>query len=263
MRLVLDLVLERADVDVLLNCLFINKRIHGMIVTMIHYELTIIKRMSPHYRGDVYQAIWHSHTSEGEMVGYKYNETTHHRMVKIYGKLYEFNMDHSASYIRTGVMFNPGRFISDMCILLADYYHKIPSDIIIIIFQIIFRRCSYDRICSCVTFHLDDCRYVQIARYILSKGFNVNSLIRTRQGNKVYDTTLLIFAIINCDVPMISLLLEFKPNLSIVDENGGSALLKFDDTFRWTILNPNIYRDTDFAWRTIHSFIALRNAQRV
>ncbi len=112
-------------------------------------------------------------------------------------------------------------------------------------------------------FCLNDCWWVTIAASILRRGFNVNSLIRVKRGNKIYDTTLLIVAMDYYDIPMINLLLEYKQNLSIVDKNSDSALLRFSDDFKDIILNLNICGDTNFTQRAIKNFEALKAEQHI
>lgn len=225
-------------------------------------EFNLIRQLRTVY-GDIYQGIWLSHTTIGETFGYTYNEYTHRRLVEIYGRLYKFNMDPYAGYIYNGVMYNSSRFMIDMCILIVDYYHKIPKEMFVIIFHIISARNTWDTICECESDHGIDCLYIRLAKFILQKGLNVNSMVYTRSGNRIFNTPLITFALTGLDPAMIDVILDHNPDLSIKDSSGNSAVTIFTDEYKRNLLDWRVCGDETYVQKVIDKFEALRNAQHV
>jgi hypothetical protein len=225
MCLVLDLVLEYADTATLLNCMFIDKHVHGVVMRILDREFTAIRDMSDRNNGDIFLGI---------QCG---NPELHHRILEIYGRLYPFNINPiwNTRY-RKHVIF-------DFITLSNQYYHKMPLHAITFIICVTFRRYMY----------LSDYCHVFLGAVhnILTKGFDVNLMINIVPNHK---TTILIHALMVIDPVMVELVLDAHPDILLEDELGMSAISVFDSYFKVNVVNTHVCSDQVMACRIIDKF---------
>jgi len=253
MELVLDLVLEYVDIQTLLNCIFLSKHTHVAVMCALAPELSLIRKLSAEYVGYVFGGLW-ANWELARVRPIPYSEKMHVRVLHVYAKLYTFK----ELTVTIHDLTVPKRFLADMCILVYDYYHKLPKNLILNIFKYVFDRYTMSSVCSCKYGHDHLCEYVELAKFILDKGFDVNSRIDR------YDkqTTLLIYAVYNADIVMIDILLDKYPDMYLTNHIEDDAVTAMDAILRSYITSPGVYRDVEYVHNVLHKFDRLAKMQK-
>jgi len=235
MELVLDLVLEHADVVTLLDCLFLNKHIHEVVKRVLSCELSLFRKLRE-VSDDMYEGIELYMRNEWEWFDdpdvYSKNpvcKRTRQMLITIYGRLYKFNVNIDAEYIKVMISEEQCWFVQDFTTFLDLYPHKISLDILGHIFHCI---CNRNHMCDGCPCSSCSCNFnlMGYLNHILDKGFNVNTLLPIRYNGfdrlmwseRSY-TTILNHAIRMTDSEVINILLKKNPNLLMYDEMGMSA----------------------------------------
>jgi hypothetical protein len=235
MELILDLVLEYVDVETLLNCMFLSKHVHSVVMRILNYEISLLNELNYIFDGDIYKGIV-IYTNDFEEVVkclfctdqdefvkkyYPLRKNIKSDLMTVYSRLYRFDVELPEKY---GKVIHPDKileFLEDFGYLVDKYYYKMSLDLLGIILLGVFIRHDY-----CYDERLNDFDYVKVTKYeniikcILDKGFNVNQLINMGDG---YETTILNFALIREDPEITELILDKNPDVFMFDEHGNSA----------------------------------------
>lgn len=223
MSLELDLVLERADVMTLLNCMFLSKHVHGVVMSILNVEFKLIKRFSKLLKGEIYPGIkyfsgefylshlqdyhsWYEKTQEFEKLQAKYAENagvlTDH-MMTIYGRLYKFKINPKADYIIDSDGEECKTFATDFMEYLKLYPHKVSRKLLGCLVWNAYRRG----------------RITELVTVLIEKGFYVNQLLYIGE----FRQTILHFCVYRELWSVVDILLDLRPDLYVYDKNGTSV----------------------------------------
>lgn len=252
----LQLVLEYADIRTVLDCMFLSKHIYKVVMQLLAPELALIRKLNVEYEGDVCKGMW-CYWELMPLGAVSYSEGMHMRLLHVYATLYTFKESGTLNYMPNAIIV-PKRFITDACILIHTYYHKVPKNLILAIFNCVFNRYMTGS-CFCMYGHSHSCIYITLAKTILDKGFDVNSLINHRRGA---NTPLLLYAVYCADIIMIDILLGKRPNVYLTNDSGENAVSAVDNDFRAYMLNPGVNRDTAYTLNVFRKFNELVAEQK-
>jgi hypothetical protein len=219
MELILDLVLEYVDMSTLVDCVFLNKHVHSMVMPKLLPVCNLMTELSYMLKDDMYQGIGYlcgvidtkriefteyenavMDTIECNEGKYEYQD-----LFQIYTKLYPFNVDTKAPYIKHATVDELCTFMDDFTPLINKYYYKMPKKLIGAIIFGAFEMGQYADV-------MDD---------ILNKGFNINEPLRMIVGSKI---TILNYAIIHHKFWLVDILLDKKPDLYVYDGTGNRSV---------------------------------------
>jgi len=238
MDLVLSLVLEHADVVTLLDCLFLSKHIHKVIMNISRPLFTIMRELESMFNGDIYQGIkflegsldiFHVDETSWDITEEKiyrkyakhgeYNKTVglleYRKMIKrqnpniaenlleIYKRLYPFNINANALYIKETYADEVDILVRDFTSFIDKYYYKMNM-------EMIFTLLIYGE--------------SDVMKLIISYGFDIDQIIKTGWGH----TTLLVFYIDRDNMDMVDFILDRKPNVFICDSNNKAPCTFFN-----------------------------------
>lgn len=226
MELVLDLVLEHADIEVLLDCVFVSKHIHEVVMRILAPEFKLLDTMDDTFCGEVYEGIQfidsYVQPQDNYTGGYMafvheliaMSRQVRNRLMAIYAKLYPFWIFHKREYrynrhnIFSGKIHKPLDFMTDFAPYIDQYYYKMTCEVV---GNLIYGAFKFEK-------------YEWVIKRILDKGFNIDSLLYI--GNK--KTTILLYAAQKERLEIINLLLGYRPNLYLYDSSGacGAKALK-------------------------------------
>jgi hypothetical protein len=223
MELILDLVLEQADVMTLLDCLFLSKHVHEVVMRILYVEFKLIRRFSELLRGEVYPGIkyfssefylshlqdyhsWYEKTQEFEELQAKYAENAGvltDRMMTIYGRLYKFKINPKADYINDSDFEECEVFVDDFMEYLRLYHHKVSRKVLGCLVWNAYRRG----------------RCYELINILIEKGFDINQLLYIGGIRQ----TILHFCVYRELWSIVDTLLDTCPDLYVYDKNGTSV----------------------------------------
>lgn len=226
MELVLDVVLEHADIETLLDCVFMSKHVHATVMRILAPEFRLLDKMDDTFYGEVYEGIQfigsylqHQDNYTGGCMEFVrelivMSRQMRKRLMAIYAKLYPFWIFHKRAYrygrhnIFSGGMYKPVAFMADFAPYIDRYYYKMTCEVV---GNLIYGAFKFEK-------------YEWVIKRILDKGFNIDSLLYI--GNK--KTTVLLYAAQKERLEIINLLLDYRPNLYLYDSSGacGAKALK-------------------------------------
>ena len=230
MSLILSLVLEHVDMSTLLDCVFLSKHVHTVVMRILNYEISLIRELKTLFDGDIYSGIicyagdsrWvYLGDSEFSKKYRPLRKNIKSNLMTVYVRLYPFDVVTTLDYSKDYRHKEMKQFMDDFGCLVDKYYHKMSLDLIGIIFACACRRCLHCNISELRKYDEKKwCEYLDIVKCILDKGFDVNQLINMGDG---YKTTILNHALRQEDSELAGLILDRNPDVFIFDTIGHSA----------------------------------------
>jgi hypothetical protein len=222
LQLVLDVVLEHADVNTLLDCLFLDKHTHGVVMRVLYVECVLMREFSRLLKGQVYAGIkyfsqefflsrleynknWYKSRRYFKLLHKKYfqqSDTLSANMLVIYGRLYKFKINPKEDYIRDSDFEECEAFVDDFMELIDMYPHKVSRKLLGCLMWCAYRRGKSE----------------DLILLILDKGFDVNQLLYIGGLRQ----TVLHFCIYRELWGIIGYILDKNPDLYVYDKNGWS-----------------------------------------
>jgi len=221
MQLILDLTLEHADTSTLLDCLFLNKHVHGVVMGLLKRQLQFMTELERMFDGDIYQGIRFMSGCDVEHLEYFENQEEVSEfleinadkydtedLLEIYGRLYPFNVNTKAYYISNADWNELFIFIEDFGQFIDKYYYKLTPNMVGVLVFISF----------------DMGQYIDVVTTILKKGFDPTKLVRIPG---YYKTSILNYAIYKKIYWLVQEIFDTKPNLFVRDGKGNHAYKLF------------------------------------
>lgn len=211
-------ILKNLDTVTQLSCIFLNKQLHAIVMDIFWDEFATLRGIRSQYT-DMYYGIMITYTSNRP-------ESKHCNLLDIYAMLYAINTDiswHSLGIDNNIYDRHLVRIVKDVAFLSEKYNHKLPANLFVTAFDVVFNRYRFTRMVhDCISndaMCTIQCPLIQTMKLILSRGFDVNSQC---MGDK--NATLLIKALRNGDPAMIEVICSMNPDVYVTDNTGKNAI---------------------------------------